>query len=127
MSKSKKAGPGWIDVTVPIKSGMVHWPEDVPVVVNKTKDMAKGNAVNLSTISMSLHSGTHMDAPMHFIADGVNLDELPLEATIGAVRVIEVDDPVSIKVEALFPPNEVEEFTELFWDRIQQWRAAQRG
>ena len=101
MTRAKSKSGGWIDVTMPVRSGMVHWPGDVAVKVEKKLDMAKGDAITLSTLSMGAHTGTHIDAPMHFIKDGMGLDALPFEATIGLARVIEISDPVSIKVDAL--------------------------
>ena len=103
MPDNKNKPNRWIDVTIPVRSGMVHWPGDVSVKVEKNLDMAKGDRVTLSSLSMGAHTGTHMDAPMHFIKNGVSLDELPFEAAVGVARVIEIDDPVSIKVDALNP------------------------
>ena len=101
MAKENGSADGWIDVTVPVRSGMVHWPGDISISVEKRMDMAKGDAVTLSAITMGAHTGTHMDAPMHFIKDGKSLDALPFEATVGLARVIEIDDAVSIEREAL--------------------------
>ena len=52
---------------------------------------------------MGAHTGTHMDAPLHFLATGKSLDQLPLEATIGPARVIEIKDRNSIKLEEIQP------------------------
>jgi len=103
MSAKKAVRNEWIDVTVPLRSNMVTWPGDETVVVKKKLDMAQGDPVTLSAVSMGLHTGTHMDAPMHFLKDGKSLDELPFDATVGSARVIEVKDPVSIKVDDLVP------------------------
>jgi arylformamidase len=45
---------------------------------------------------MSAHTGTHMDAPLHFLANGAGLDRLPLDAVIGPARVIAIRDPRSV-------------------------------
>src|SRR5262245_4223974 len=91
----------WIDVSVRLKSGMAHWPDNPPVAIERVKDMERGDNCTVSTLSMGSHTGTHMDAPLHFVRTGKGLDEMPLEATIGRARVVAVDDPESIKVEHL--------------------------
>jgi arylformamidase len=63
--------------------------------------MERGDKANLSAISMGSHSGTHMDAPLHFIQTGKGLDEMPFDATIGTARVIEILDHESINPEEL--------------------------
>ncbi|UCC60670.1 MAG: cyclase family protein [Dehalococcoidia bacterium] len=87
----------WIDVSVALRNGMVHWPGDPPFECERVHDMSLGDANNLSRIRMGTHSGTHVDAPLHFIADGKGVDEMPLKATIGRARVIEISDTTSIK------------------------------
>lgn len=86
----------WIDVTLPLRCGMVRWPDDEPVRVEKTRDLERGDGYNLSRVSMSLHAGTHVDAPLHFLAGGAGIDAMPLSATVGPARVIEILDPVAI-------------------------------
>lgn len=93
----------WIDVSVALQSGMVHWPGNPPVRIERMMDMDKGAVCNVSTISMGSHTGTHMDAPLHFLRDGVSLDQMPLEATIGPARVIEIKNQVAIEAEELKP------------------------
>ena len=58
----------WIDVSVAIRDGMVHWPDNPPIVVEKTMDMAQGAVANVSKIAFGVHTATHMDAPCHFKA-----------------------------------------------------------
>ncbi|RJP35025.1 MAG: cyclase family protein [Actinobacteria bacterium] len=83
---------GWIDISVTVRSGMAHWPTDEAVGIERICDLDRGDPYNLSRILMSLHTGTHMDAPIHFIRDGAGIDEMPLEAAIGRARVIEIRD-----------------------------------
>ena len=85
-----------IDITMTIKSGMVHWPSDPPVRISHMKNMDKGDANNVSLIYMGAHAGTHIDAPLHFIAGGKSLDEMPFDATIGRARVLAIKDRVCI-------------------------------
>lgn len=93
----------WIDISVPLHTGMVHWPGDPSIQIDRMLDMQHGDICNVSKLAMGSHTGTHMDAPLHFIPTGKGLDEMPLSATLGRVRVIEIRDPTSIKPEELRP------------------------
>jgi arylformamidase len=93
----------WIDVSVPLRTGMVRWPGDPGVAITPFKAIERGGSSNVSLISMSAHTGTHMDAPLHFFVGGKGLDTMPLEATIGPARVIGIRDRESVKVPELRP------------------------
>ncbi len=88
----------WIDVTTPLHSGMVAWPGDPPVSIVPFKQIERGDSSNVTRLSMGAHTGTHMDAPLHFFTGARGLDTMPLEATIGPARVIGIRDRESIKV-----------------------------
>jgi len=87
----------WMDISVPLRSGMVHWPDNPPVDIERVMDMNRGDVCNVSKMSLGVHTGTHMDAPIHFLANGIGIDQMPLTAALGRARVIEISDPVSIK------------------------------
>jgi arylformamidase len=87
----------WIDISVPLRSGMVHWPGDPEVKIERVRDAEKGDRNTLSEVCMGAHTGTHMDAPLHFIRGGAGIDRLPLDLAMGQVRIIEIDDVESIK------------------------------
>ena len=72
---------------------MVHWPGDPVVSIPRISDMDGGDVANVRRLSMSAHTGTHMDAPLHFIGDGASIDAMPLDAAVGPARVIEIDAP----------------------------------
>ncbi len=57
--------------------------------------MAKGSLYNLTSFRMCTHNGTHVDAPFHFLADGVTVEALPLEKTVGWAYVAHHDGPVT--------------------------------
>lgn len=80
----------WIDISVPIRTGMPHWPDNPPIVVEKIMDMDHGAAANVSKMSLGVHTGTHVDAPSHFTPDGPGVDALPLDALVGVARVIQI-------------------------------------
>ena len=94
---------GWIDVSVPLYTGMVHWPDNPPVQIERQLDISRGDLCNVSKLSMGAHTGTHMDAPVHWIEGGPGLDTMPLDATIGRARVLEIADAVSVTAAELEP------------------------
>jgi arylformamidase len=91
----------WIDVSVHLKNEMAHWPGDPPFSISRAKDMDRGDICNVSLLSLGAHTGTHMDAPAHFVAGGKGIDCMPLDASIGAARVIAITDRESIKPDEL--------------------------
>jgi arylformamidase len=102
-SEPRTTKKGWIDVSVRLRDGMVHWPDNPPVRIERMLDIECGDVATVSKLSMGSHTGTHMDAPLHFVRGGKGLDEMPFEATIGRARVIEVRDSESVKPCDLHP------------------------
>jgi arylformamidase len=92
---------GWLDVTVPIRNQMVHWPGDPGVELIQTKHVERGDPATVSKLSLGVHTGTHVDAPVHFIPKTSGVDELDLNSVIGIARVIEIEDRESVKPEEL--------------------------
>jgi arylformamidase len=85
----------WLDVTATLNPATTPVYEgDAPMKFEFLKDMRKGDAFTLSVYSLGAHSGTHIDAPMHFVRDGASIDRVPLEPLIGPARVIEISDSV---------------------------------
>jgi arylformamidase len=85
----------WIDVTATLDPARTPIYEgDAPMKFEFLKDMRKGDNLTLSAYSLGAHSGTHIDAPMHFIRDGAPVDQVALDRLIGPVRVIDVPDSV---------------------------------
>jgi arylformamidase len=95
----------WIDVSVPLYTGMVHWPGDPEFHSTLAKSIARGDVCNVSQVNTSVHIGTHMDAPRHFIEKGVGIEKVPLEAVVGPCRVIPIRDRKAIR------PAELEQHT----------------
>jgi arylformamidase len=81
--------PGvWIDVTVPIHAGMVVYDGDPPVDVTAALALDRGDPANVSRLVLGSHTGTHVDAPAHFVRGGAGVDRLPLDALLGPARVL---------------------------------------
>ncbi len=93
----------WIDISAPLSTGMVHWPDNPPCEIERVMNIDSGDVCNLSRLSMGVHTGTHMDAPLHFIRGGKSIDTMPIEATVGRARVLEINDPQAVKVNDLEP------------------------
>jgi arylformamidase len=93
----------WIDITAPLQPGMPHWPGDPPFERSLALAIAKGDLLNLSQITTTVHIGTHIDAPSHFFEGSATIDQMPLDATVGPARVIGVRDPELIRISEIEP------------------------
>jgi arylformamidase len=86
---------GWIDVTATLDPATTPVYEgDAPMKFEFVKDMRKGDPLTLSVYSLGAHSGTHIDAPMHFVREGISVDRVSLEPLIGPGRVVDIPDGV---------------------------------
>jgi arylformamidase len=72
-----------IDISVPIMPGMPVWPGDGDIRIVPVKRMARGDKNNVSRLDCGVHTGTHVDAPWHFLKDGSTAEQLPLDVMIG--------------------------------------------
>ncbi len=86
----------WIDITTTIEDGMVHWPDDEPVNIKLTSSIKQGANANVTGISMSAHTGTHIDAQRHFVDGGEDITQIPLHALVGEAKVFHILDKTSI-------------------------------
>jgi len=86
------AVPGKIhDISLNLSGDTVRWVAAPPLELIERRRISRGDATNASAVTMSVHSGTHLDAPFHFVPGGATIDGLPLEAFIGPARVCAVD------------------------------------
>jgi arylformamidase len=96
------APKGWYDISVPLKQGMNYLPIDpVAPKIYRYSDVDLGAKVTMSMLEIISHTGTHIDTPRHFIPGGSTVSDMPLDATVGPARVIEIKDPQKIKVPEL--------------------------
>jgi arylformamidase len=79
-----------IDVSVPLDAQLPTYPHNTPFTLEPMKRLANGDSSNVSTLHMSAHTGTHVNAPRHFFDNGAGTEALPLELLIGRARVIEI-------------------------------------
>lgn len=86
----------WIDISTPLRGDLLVWPGDDPVRIEQTQFLDRGDLYNLTFLAMSAHTGTHIDAPRHFLHAGAAIESMPLDVMIGVARVIDVDDPEAV-------------------------------
>ena len=80
------------DITVPMRSGMPVYEGDPSIEIQPWSALAHGDSANVSFLHFGAHTGTHVDAPAHFIEGARKIDALSLDALIGPARVIRVPD-----------------------------------
>jgi arylformamidase len=84
------------DVSVPLSAKTPTYPGDPGIEISAWKSLANGDSANVSLIHLGAHTGTHVDAPSHFIKDAAGVDSLRLEVLIGEAQVIDVPNEVTV-------------------------------
>jgi arylformamidase len=79
-----------IDISVAVRPGMVTYPGDPTVSLERVVSIADGGVCNLSRLDFGVHSGTHVDAPVHFVDGAPAAESLPLDVLIGPARVLDL-------------------------------------
>jgi len=90
-----------IDVSVPIDDRLPIYPGNAPFDLEPVKRLARGDSSNVSTLRISAHGGTHVDAPRHFFDHGGGVEALPLDLLCGPARVVEVTTRAAITADDL--------------------------
>lgn len=80
------------DVTLDFSENIAIYPGDPPLEITERMSIAKGDVANVSLLSFGSHTGTHIDAPKHFIDSGLTVDKLPLDHFMGKAKVFEFKD-----------------------------------
>lgn len=93
------------DVSVPLSAATPTYPGDPGIEIKQWLALADGDVANVSLINFGLHSGTHVDAPAHFIAGGSSVESLDLESLIGEAEVVEVGDDARVIDESFVAAN----------------------
>jgi arylformamidase len=78
------------DISRRIAPGIAVWPGDTPFQNHFVMQMQKGDSCNVGTVTMSVHTGSHTDAPFHFEDRGLDISEVPLDKYLGPATVIEI-------------------------------------
>jgi arylformamidase len=79
------------DISLGLSPETIHWVTGSPLQLIERKRMSRGDTNNSSSIHTSVHAGTHVDAPFHFVPDGITIEALPLDLFIGPARVCELE------------------------------------
>lgn len=89
------------DISLPISQSMVIWPGDRGVEISYTSHLDKGDAATVSEITLGSHTGTHVDAPSHFIDKGEGVDKLNLNILTGQALVVDARGLDAITAQSL--------------------------
>ena len=81
----------YYDISRVFSPSIATWPGDVPFSLQATLSQHEGHSVNVGSMQTSIHTGTHIDAPYHFDAQGETTDQLDLSAFWGAAQVVTVE------------------------------------
>ncbi|MHA2226230.1 MAG: cyclase family protein [Candidatus Hodarchaeales archaeon] len=79
-----------IDISLEIEKNMLFYPGDPEFTLTSVFDMLKGDDLNLSKVKMGVHTGSHLDSPLHFIKNGESITDIPLEQFYGDCKVLDL-------------------------------------
>ncbi|EEL50522.1 MULTISPECIES: arylformamidase [Bacillus cereus group] len=94
-------GSDWIDISQPLNNEIATWPGDTPFSYEVSWSKEQSGSVNVGKITMSIHTGTHIDAPFHFDNEGKKVLDLDVNVYIGKARIIDVSGMESIGAKEL--------------------------
>ncbi len=96
---------GWMDVSEPISKNTIVWPGDPQAIITQIASYDIGDHYQLSEAFLNLHTGTHVDAPLHFIKDGKDVTQIRLEAMMGEAKVLDASALKVISTDWLMTKN----------------------
>jgi arylformamidase len=117
------------DISPPLTSRIAVWPGDVPFRLDQSLSQSEGANYDLSSIQLSLHTGSHMDAPLHYLPEGASIDAVDIGRCIGPARVVNLAGHAEVLPEHLeeaisessgrilmktMPDRDPDEFPEVF-------------
>ncbi len=100
------------DITRQLSPAIAVWPEDTPFSVQVVSRISEGSSVNVSAMTMSSHTGTHVDAPYHNVDDGARMNQVDLEAYVGRATVVDLRH--------ISGPVQVEDLAHVDLDRVER-------
>ncbi len=89
------------DISVGVSPEIPVWPGDPPVKLERVKSMEDGEEANVSQLQSSVHVGTHIDAPIHFVEGGHSVDMIPLKSLLGRAYVVDLRKADVLDAQAL--------------------------
>ena len=89
------------DISLPISASLVVWPGDPPIRISQPSHLERGDVATVTRLDLSAHTGTHVDAPAHFLRGGAGVDTLDLEVLVGPAQVVHLPEAEAITAELL--------------------------
>jgi arylformamidase len=89
------------DISLSISESLVTWPSDPPISITQVSHLDRGDHATVSRLEMGAHTGTHVDAPAHFIQGGMGVDTLDLSTLVGLALVAEARDADALTADVL--------------------------
>lgn len=100
------------DISLDISPTLPVWPGDPRVILERVSNIDLGDPANVSRIEMGVHTGTHIDAPFHFLGgDSDTVENLPLDVLIGETQVVHLRDNVSMVTAEILQQAEIQSQT----------------
>jgi arylformamidase len=117
------------DISLPLSAATTIYPGDSGIEITPWKTLAAGDAANVSLLHFGAHSGTHVDAPAHFIDGGAKVESLPLQSLVGEARVVEVPNDVNVIDENFLAVNVLENCQRILFKTRNSafWRSSEQG
>ena len=84
------------DISIGIDENLPLWPGDPELRLQWAANIEQGDLVNLTELSMGIHTGTHIDAPLHFLPNGKPIDSLSLNVFVGEAQVVAIPQDVNL-------------------------------
>jgi len=81
-----------IDVSIPVHNKMPFWPGGKGVRLSQLRKIGPKSLYNNCHLSCDVHTGTHIDAPKHFVKHGITIDQLDIDTLVGPCQVISLED-----------------------------------
>jgi arylformamidase len=89
------------DISRPIHTGMPVWPGDTAAEFKLVATIPEGSSCNVGRLHLSVHTGTHADAPFHYNQTGAKIDAVPAETYVGPARVVDIRGHATITIALL--------------------------
>ncbi len=117
------------DISLTISPNLPTWPGDPRAIIERVSAIASGANANVSRMDMGVHTGTHVDAPLHFIDGSSAVEAMRLDVLIGPARVVQVGDDVNVITREVLEKLDIPQGTArvLFKTRNSQYWAERIG
>ena len=105
------------DISLTLSNDLPVWPGDPSIKLSLASSISTGADANVTFIQMGAHTGTHLDAPCHFINGESSVEDLPLDVLLGTVQVIELPDDVDLITRKVLEKQDIQSQRVIFKTR----------